>query len=269
MEEGEARATMNPWTISPRLFGPLLFFTLLFLGLVVVGRVPLSYNVRNLLVRWRITLLTALAFTLVVALVTVMLAFVNGMYRLTASSGQPGNVIVMADGATDELFSNLAYRDTSDLERHPNVVVENGAPLASWEVYIVVNQQLANAQPGDRQRRFIQLRGIVDPVRSGKVQGLALHDGGAWFSQAGVQLIESEEGYELAIQAVLGEGIARELGKDLKGPPLQVGDLFEVGPRRWVVVGVMQSAGSTFDSEIWAKRQIAGPMFGKDNYSTV
>src|SRR5437762_7820 len=83
--------------------------------------------------------------------------------------------------------------------------------------YIVVNQQLANAQPGDRQRRFIQVRGIVDPARSGKVHGLALHEGGAWFSQAGVQTIESEDGYELAIQAVLGEGIASELGKDLKG----------------------------------------------------
>ena len=37
----------------------------------------------------RRTVMTALAFTLVVGLMTVMLAFVNGMYRLTENSGVP------------------------------------------------------------------------------------------------------------------------------------------------------------------------------------
>src|SRR5579884_3212435 len=36
--------------------------------LLLIGRVPLAYNVRNLIVRWPITLLTAVAFTTVVAL---------------------------------------------------------------------------------------------------------------------------------------------------------------------------------------------------------
>ena len=33
--------------------------------LMLIGKVPVSYNVRNLLVRWKTTLMTALAFTLV------------------------------------------------------------------------------------------------------------------------------------------------------------------------------------------------------------
>ena len=74
-------------------------------------RVPLGYNFRNLMVRWRTTLLTALAFTLVVGLMTVMLAFVNGMYALTKGSTIAGNVMVLADGATDEVFSDLGYGD--------------------------------------------------------------------------------------------------------------------------------------------------------------
>jgi uncharacterized integral membrane protein len=60
--------------------------------LLAVGQIPLRYNYRNLVVRWRITLMTALAFTVVVALLTVMLAFVRGMTALTEGSGQPGNV---------------------------------------------------------------------------------------------------------------------------------------------------------------------------------
>jgi putative ABC transport system permease protein len=68
---------------------------------------------------------------------------------------------------------------------------------------------------------------------------------------------------------VLGEGIARELGRDRKRDSLKVGDVFDVGPRKWVVTGIMQSSGSTFDSELWAKRQIVGPLFGKDKFSTL
>jgi ABC-type antimicrobial peptide transport system permease subunit len=72
-----------------------------------------------------------------------------------------------------------------------------------------------------------------------------------------------------AIQAVLGEGIAREFGKDYGKPTLAPGDRFEVGGRAWVVTGVMKSAGSTFDSEVWGKRDLVGSLFGKTSYTTV
>src|SRR2546421_1033845 len=104
----------------PLAAGLLLLLLLQALGLV--RRVPFSYNLRNLLVRWKTTLLTALAFTLVVALMTVMLAFVNGMYRLTQGSGQPGNVMVLSDGATAQAFSNLGYRDVSEAVWHPGIL---------------------------------------------------------------------------------------------------------------------------------------------------
>ena len=57
----------------------------LLLVLAAVSRVPLRYNLRNLTVRWKTTLMTAVAFTVVIALLTVMMAFVNGMDRLTAA----------------------------------------------------------------------------------------------------------------------------------------------------------------------------------------
>src|SRR5205814_7766618 len=144
---------------SPWLVRPLIFFAALLFGLAVLGKVPFSYNLRNLFVRWRTTLLTSLAFTLVVALMTVMLAFVNGMYRLTEGSGHAENVIVMSDGATDEAFSNLGYRDTSEVEWRPAVLRDAaGRPLASWEVYLIINQPLPESRGGGRKRRFLPLR---------------------------------------------------------------------------------------------------------------
>jgi ABC-type lipoprotein release transport system permease subunit len=266
-------------------FGPvglLLDFVLLVLtlfvifGLQLVGvlpRVPFRYNVRNLIVRWRVTALTALVFVLVAALLTVMIAFVNGMNRLTEGSAQPGNVLVLSDGATDELFSTLVHGDTSDLERDPPNVLrdDDGRPLASWELYLVVNQPVPESSPiyqKGHHRRFLQLRGIDDPDRSARVHGLRLNPGGAWFSGAGVR--PNPEGGKDLVEGLLGEGIARVMGADVGKPSLVVGDTFDLGPRRWVVSGILTTAGTTFDSEVWAKREIIGPQFGKpSSYTTL
>src|SRR6266496_259289 len=140
-------------TFSPQLYGPLLVVLGALLLLAIVGRVPIRYSLRNLLVRWRTTALTALAFMLVVGLMIVMLAFVTAMSRLTEQSGQPGNVIVLSDGAIDELFSNFQYTESSDVEREPGVMRdENGHPLCSRETYLVVSQDTGSTV-GDRPQR--------------------------------------------------------------------------------------------------------------------
>jgi putative ABC transport system permease protein len=335
--------------LSPKVILPLAVGLVLLVVLLVVGKVPLGYNVRNLLVRWWVTFLTALAFTLVVGLLTVMLAFVNGMYRLTEASGNPGNVMILSDGATDELFSNLAKSDTTNIERQKGVdkamlrddvdQKEREYPLCSKEVYIVVNQPIppalgpaggtefrgkiktivqdkgeftvvdlkgvektfrpaenpkfniqtlkvddlvavAHEQKGQdvlasdvrvsNRRRFVQVRGIEDHRISSRVHDMQLFEGGKWWGGAGVEDApggESGKGALGFIQGVLGEGVARILGQDQGKERLEVGDTFELGPRKWIVTGIMKSAGSTFGSEIWAKHSIVGPMFGKDQFT--
>lgn len=262
-------------SISPRVILPVAGLIALLVTLLVVGKIPLGYNVRNLKVRWRTTLLTALAFTLVISLQTVMLAFVAGMYELTEQSGHPGNVIVLSDGATDEVFSNLGYNDSSDIDRQPLVLRDDeNRPLASRETYLIVNQPLPSA-PGEKvKRRFTQVRGIDDPAISAHVHSMNLFEGGTWFSEAGVRSARTtdESGNQVevqAIEAVLGEGVAQQLGRDRGRERLEVGDLFLLSDRQWIVMGVMQSSGSTFGSEVWAKRALVGPMFGKQAYTTV
>src|SRR5208282_6680107 len=96
----------------------------------------------NLSLRWRTTLMTALAFTLVVGLMVVMLAFTTGMQRMTEGSGQPGNVLILAEGAIDEAFSNLNISDLGEIEHLPAVRLdgETGQPMASRETYLIVKQ---------------------------------------------------------------------------------------------------------------------------------
>jgi len=113
--------------------------------------------------------------------------------------------------------------------------------------------------------------------------------GGKWFSAGGVQEAKMEDGgsrteskiqpdsnsqssnlhpQSSLIEAVLGEAIAPEFGRDRGVETLKVGDTFDLGPRRWLVVGIMRATGSAFGSEVWAKRSIVGETFGKQNIYT-
>jgi len=282
-------------SVSPRVWIATGVAALLVVSLLFSVKIPVGYLIRNLTVRWRTTLMTALAFVMVISLLTVMMAFVNGMYRLTQASGQPGNVMVLADGSTDESFSNLAILDVGDVENQPGILRENDRPLCSRETYVVVNQPIKNPTPGRPKSRFLQVRGVDDADLAGRVHAMGLYPGGCWLSQAGVRQVEpsgastsdgaaASSGSAAAtssaqplIEAVVGEGVAKILASEMKNASqsgesqnrLVVGDTFALGDRKWVVVGVMKSAGSTFDSEIWAKRGMIAPMFGKDTYSSL
>jgi cell division protein FtsX len=333
---------MTHFSVSPVLIVPFLAILVVLGILAVAGRVPIKYNLRNLLVRWPMTLLTCLAFTVVIALLTYLLAMVNGMSQLTEDSGHPANVIVMSDGSTDESYSNLSFADSSDIDHEPGVALSSeGKPLCSREVYILaamtippkgndaktnqargrikrvradgtflvtddngadlvyhpadkarvfvdkVESKLDFAKPGDLvwlafetrgtdrwatdvrasgRQRFLQVRGVEDPLIAAEVHSLELQDG-EWFSSAGVeQLPATDKDKEpgTAVQAVLGEGVAKALGPDLDKPSLQVGDVFLLGPKKWKVVGILKSSGTIFGSEIWAKRTNVGQLYGKE-----
>jgi ABC-type lipoprotein release transport system permease subunit len=333
---------MTRFVVSPVLLVPFLAILAVLGVLAVAGKVPVNYNVRNLLVRWPMTLLTGLAFAVVIALLTYLLAMVNGMSQLTEASGHPANVIVMSDGSTDESYSSLSIADSSHIDHEPGIARSSeGKPLCSREVYIlasmtippsggdvtkdqahgrikrvrtdgtfivtddnavdmgyrlaqkapvfvdtVESRQLDFAKPGDLvwlayevrgpdrvatevrasgQQRFVQVRGVDDPFIAAEVHGLELQDG-QWFSSAGVeQLPVTEKGKtpETAVQAVLGEGVAKALGPDLNKPSLQVGDVFRLGPMNWKVVGILKASGTIFGSEVWANRAYVGQRYGK------
>ncbi len=267
-----------PWQLSTNspillsVFGGVAAFLVL---LAVIGKVPLSYNLLNLRARWETSLMTAGAFTLVIGLQTLMLAFVNGMYAMTDATGEPGNVLILSEGSTDETFSNLGFADASDLETQEGVMKVDGMALVSRETFLNIVQPIADPAPGRPKRRFLQVRGVDEPKMSARVHEMKLRAGSEWFSDAGVR--EVGKGSETAIEVVLGDGIARDLGADRKPEAmanaknrgrLDLGDTFDVGGRLWIVTGVMEPTGSMFDSEVWTKQSQIGSLFGKPNYTT-
>jgi putative ABC transport system permease protein len=263
----------------------LVMYATDFVLLFLIGKVPLQYNFRNLRVRWITTIMTGVAFTVVVFLLVLMMSFVDSVNRLTASTGVPGNVFVLSEGSTDELFSNLAYGDVSKLELEKADVDPQGRLLAtpvgvktlpgkggqppvrliSKETYFVINQEIAKPSGGGPARRFVQLRGIDDAEVAGKVHDISLLKGDWFGREGGVDIGKGQS----VVPCVLGEGASAAFGADYGKDKLDVGDTFKLGNLDMVVVGVMKSAGKTFDSETWATRQRVGQEFGKQAFTTV
>jgi hypothetical protein len=262
---------LPPWL---SLAAPLAVGAVVMGALLLAGKVPLSYNLRNLRVCWKTTALTALAFTVVIALLMFMHAFAMGITRLSEKSGQPANVICLSDGASDELYSNLPISQSTDLDLQEGVVRDaDGRPLCSREVYVFTSQGIPTPAGERPKNRFLQIRGVEEPDISAKVHGLVLV-AGTWFSGAGVRTrspadrdTASTSAYAL-VEAIIGEGLAREIGKDRGKESLEAGDVLTIGPREWVVVGIMRGPETTFGSEVWAKRQKVGEIFNKDNLYT-
>src|SRR2546426_1021474 len=156
---------MTRFPISPVLLVPLLVIVALLAALLLTGRVPLSYNVRNLLVRWRMTLLTAMAFALVVGLLVVMQAFINGMLKLTDEKNEDLTFQLAENGKVtandlDGKLENLRPEDLVWIAYE-----ERGKERIALEVH------------GSSRRRFVQIRGVEDPLIAAEVHRLQLLPG--------------------------------------------------------------------------------------------
>src|SRR5271170_46683 len=99
---------------------------------------PLSYNMRNLVVRKTTTIMTALGIALTVAVLLAVLALVAGLRTAFQSSGNPLQILVMRKGATAELSSGVPRETFQDLKAKAGIGSENGEPLASLEMVTVL-----------------------------------------------------------------------------------------------------------------------------------
>lgn len=188
--------------------------------------VPIAYNVRNLVVRWKTTLLTAFGFTLVVAAMIIMLAFVKGMQTVCVISGEVPNVLVLEEGVSDEVYSRLEADVVAQIENSSHVLRdEKGRPLSSRELFMVVSQPTDT--PG--VYRLWQARGILPA---------------AWRVHQIARLTSGRHPRPGQSELIVGAALERENG-------LQLGSRFRLGRKDWQVVGVMEAGGSALESEIW------------------
>ena len=207
--------------------------------------IPVSYNYRNLIVRWKTTLITASGFMLVVTALIVMLAFVSGVQSVCAGSGQAENVMVLKEGAIDEVLSQLSERTVRRIELTPGVSQgKDGRPLSSCELFIAVNQWDEETE----QYQTIQARGVL-PAATDVHSQVRITRGGLFRRNTR--------------DVILGAAVARQ---HQLGP----GQELHIGKSTWNVVGVFEADGSVFESEVWCDLdQLAGEFHRRNVYTSV
>src|SRR5216684_2352903 len=104
--------------------------------------IPVSYNLRNLVVRWVTTIVTALGIALTVAVLLAVLALVNGLKSAFQSTGNPQNLIVTRKGATSELTSGMSRTAYQVLK------AKAGVAEMSLELVTVINLPTAGSNTG-------------------------------------------------------------------------------------------------------------------------
>src|ERR671917_474709 len=101
---------------------------------------PFSYNVRNLLVRWRVTTLAIGAIALVVAVLVVLISMAEGFRIALQATGTVDNAVLTQRGSNGELTSGISRDHANSVIVDSRVLRDaQGHSLASPEVFVVAS----------------------------------------------------------------------------------------------------------------------------------
>jgi putative ABC transport system permease protein len=204
---------------------------------------PLSYNIRNIAVRWQVTALAVGGIALVVAVLLVLTAMANGFRVALRSTGSTQNAIVTQRGSTAELTSGMS-RDTANTILVDSRVARDGQgrPLASPEIVLVASLPRRGAT--DAPEVNVTVRG-VSPMAFQVRQGLKIVQGRQFTPGL----------YELVV--------GKQAAERYEGA--QIGSTIKLQRRSWQVVGIFSSEGSGFESEVWGDVDAMGGAFNRSN----
>lgn len=201
--------------------------------------IPISYNFRNVLVRWKVTLLALGGISLVVAVLIALTAMANGFRVALKATGSPDNAIVTQRGSGSELTSGFSKDNASTILVDSRVKRDAaGRPMASPEIVVIASLP----RLGDGTEVNVTVRG-VSPM--------------AFQVRQNVQIVEGRTFTPGLYEVIVGRKAAERYQN------LHVGGSLKVQRQSWTVVGHFTSEGSSFESEIWGDVDALAPVFNR------
>jgi len=205
---------------------------------------PLKYNIRNIIVRKGSTLATAFTIGLTVAVFLLVMALARGIDLTLASSGEPLNLIVLREGSTAELNSSVSREQFNDLVYLDGVQRESDKPMATGETITLIYKP----RKGMSQGSNVMVRG-VGPM--------------SFKLRSGFQTVAGRLFQPGLTEAVVSKRIAERF------QGLDIGDKFRIQTTDYTVVGLFDSAGKAFESEIWVDNNSLASTTNRETYSSV
>jgi putative ABC transport system permease protein len=205
---------------------------------------PLKYNIRNLTIRKGTTLATALTIGLTVGVYLMVMALARGIDLTLETSGEPFNLIVLRQGSTAELNSDVQRDKLNTLMFLEGVARDGEQPLASPEMINLIYR----ARKGMSQGSNITIRG-VGPMSTRLRSGFKVVSGRMY-----------ETGLAEAI-------VSTRIAERFQG--LDIGDRFRIQGTDYTIVGKFDAGGKAFESEIWVDANSLASTTRRDSYSSV
>ena len=201
---------------------------------------PISYNIRSLLVRKTTTIATASGIALVVFVFSSVLMLQNGIKRTLGLSGRADNAIVLSKGADAELSSTITTSQLSLLEAKPQLAQAAGGGVLAVEELVVV---MTMDKLGTTGVANVQLRGVP-------IDALAF--------RPEVRLIAGRAPNPARNEVLVGKAIRGRFRGLMLGQKFALRSNLEM-----TVVGIFESGGSSFESEVWASLDDLRSAFGR------
>ena len=208
-------------------------------------KIPLKYTLRNLLTRRLTTGITILGIALVVFVFSAVLMMAYGVQKTLVSTGSADNVLVARKAANGEI-SSIIDRETADvILTLPHVAkTPEGGPLASGEPVVVIN--LSKVEGGGMSN--VTVRGVSPQVFTLRPQ---------------VRLKEGRMFKWGSRELITGTAIEKRFAGS------KIGDVVRFAGDNWTVVGIFDSDGSGFDSEMWGDADQLLDAFNRRSFSTL
>jgi putative ABC transport system permease protein len=189
--------------------------------------IPISYNIRNLKLRKGLTIMTALGIALTVTTAVFLMALLAGLQRAFVTSGDSLNVLVMRKGSTAELSGGFDATLFNTLKTLPGIAKDGqGEPIASgeWVVVAVLPRKDGTGEVN------VSVRGMMPAGLTLRPKAKLVE--GRWFSPGQREVV-----------------VGKSIHDRFSGANLN--DNLDFAKGQWKVVGVFDSGGTAYDSEIW------------------
>jgi len=198
---------------------------------------PLSYAARNVRVRWRVTLLAVSGIALVVAVFAVLMSMSEGFRSALRSTGRVDNAIIVQRGSASELTSSVPIADRNQIVADDRVARDaEGRPLASWEWVVVIGlPKMTDGVPINVTLRAVTPRAFE--VRSG------------------IDVVEGRNFTPGLDEVIVGRRLTTRI-RDL-----HVGGTVKYQQKQFRIVGIFESNGGAFESEVWGDFDVLGALF--------
>jgi putative ABC transport system permease protein len=206
--------------------------------------IPFRYILRSFASRRLTTSMTVLGIALVVFVFSAVLMMAYGVQQTLRATGSAENLIVLRKAANSETLSILDREVAILITGMPQIARSaEGSPLSSREALVIINMEKASGGISN-----VTVRGVEQAAFELRSQ-VRLVDGGMFRSGAR--------------EIIVGSSIAQRF------VGAQIGNRIKFGGDFWSVVGVFDSEGSGFDSEIWGDSNQIVDAFKRSSYSTL